>query len=187
MNGLKILQRIGIVCALSLGFVFGSVFTGPVSSSQVEWGHFVTTNPPVAAPEIPFYDAKGNSLRLSSFKGRVVLVNFWATWCPACITEMPELDRLQSMKGKDGLVVLAIAQNSGSTARIKRFLENRGIRNLEVYLDHGRILGQAFEQSMLPTSILIDSKGFEVGRLVGAHKWTSPETVELIDRYIRLI
>ena len=154
------------------------------SRSQADWGRFVTTNPPVAAPEIPFFNARNNPLRLSNFMGRVVLINFWATWCPACITEMPELDRLQSIKGKDGLTVLIIAQNSGPADRVRRFLEDRGIRNLEVYIDHEGIFGQAFGQSMLPTSILIDTKGFEVSRLVGAHAWSSPETVALIDRYL---
>ncbi len=184
MKYLKFIQRVSIICMLALTFVFGSISGGWAGNSQADWGKFVTTNPPATAPEVPFYDSENNPLRLSKFKGRVVLINFWATWCQACITEMPELDLLQSIKGNDGLVVLAIAQNSGRAAVIQKFLDGRNIENLEVYFDHGRLLGLAFGQTMLPTSILIDANGFEVGRLVGAYKWSSAKTMALIDHYL---
>ena len=143
-------------------------------------GTFVAANPPEVAPDTPFFDADGVQHRLSEYRGKVVLLNFWATWCPACVLEMPALDRLQTHVGSDKFVVLAISQTAGGAAVVRRFFKARGIENLSVLVDDGRKLGLAFNQDMLPTTVLLDPQGRDVGRLIGPADWDSREALAFI-------
>ena len=153
-------------------------FGGPSFEGYV--GSFVAAIPPEVAPEIPFFDADGVPHTLSEYRGKVVLVNFWASWCPACIMEMPALDRLQAELGSEHVIVLAISQDVGGAAVVRRFFQSRKLEHLSVLIDDQRKLGLAFNQDMLPTSVLLDPEGREVGRLVGPADWSSPQALELI-------
>ncbi len=176
------LLRLAIICSFLI-LVAPQVGEAEKLSSS-GWGSFIVTTPPVVAPDTLFYDSAGAQRRISEFRGRVVLVNLWATWCAACIVEMPELDRLQSMIGVDRLAVLAISQESGSAQAIADFYAARNIGALKIYIDHEQELGRALGQTLLPTSVLIDPNGVEVGRLVGAYAWSSPKSVERIVRLL---
>jgi thiol-disulfide isomerase/thioredoxin len=147
-------------------------------------GSFVATIPPEVAPEIPFFDANRVPHTLSEYRGKVVLVNFWASWCPACIMEMPSLDRLQAELGSKHVIVLAISQDAGGVAVVRRFFESHKLEHLSVLIDNQRRLGLAFNQDMLPTSVLLDPEGREVGRLVGPADWSSPQALELIRFFV---
>ena len=152
------------------------VFHGHVSD-------FVFANPPRPAPDTPFFAPDGTAHRLSDYRGRVVLLNFWASWCAACILEMPALERLQAAQSGPDFVVLTLAQEGDAEpdlARVRAFLKARGLTHLPVFLDRGQALGLAFGQDALPTSILIDRKGREVGRLIGSADWDSPAALTLI-------
>ena len=169
--------------AASLFFIgpSGAALAEPSFEGHV--GGFVTANPPEQAPDIPFSDADGVKHRLSGYRGKVVLLNFWATWCPACVMEMPALDRLQGELGGDDFVVLAVSQDGAGAAIVSRFLKLHKLNQVSVFIDDHRRLGSAFDQDMLPTSILLDPEGREVGRLVGPAEWHSPEAMALI-RYV---
>lgn len=167
------------------------VFARPGAEALAEplfegsYAKFVTASPPTEVPEISFYDSEGAEHTLSEYRGRVVLVNFWATWCLACIVEMPELGRLQAELGGDDFTVLTLSQDTAGAAVVRRFLESRGLDNLPLLFDKNRKLGLAFDQSLLPTSVLIDAEGREVGRLVGPAEWSSPRAMALIGRFTR--
>jgi thiol-disulfide isomerase/thioredoxin len=173
--------------------VFGSAFLffhpggealgGPSFEGYV--GSFVAANPPELAPDIPFFDANGAPHPLSEYRGKVVLVNFWASWCPACIMEMPALDRLQAELGGAGFVVLAISQDRGGAAVVRRFFESHKLAHLSVLVDGQRGLGMAFNQDMLPTTVLLDPAGREVGRLIGPADWASPGAVAFVKGHMR--
>lgn len=148
-------------------------------------GSFIAANPQEIAPDIPFFDANGVPHRLSEYRGKVVLLNFWASWCPACIMEMPGLDRLQATLGGDHFVVLAVSQDAGGAALVSRFFESRKLEHLSVFIDDQRRLGLAFDQEMLPTSVLLDSEGREAGRLIGPADWASPGAIAFIGQYMQ--
>ena len=134
--------------------------------------------------EAEFRNASGEHLTLADFRGRVVLLNLWATWCGPCRAEMPSLDRLQAMHQGDGLAVLAVSVDKGGSATVQHFFEQRGLRNLTPYLDANGATVRAFGARRIPTTLTIDRDGNVVGSLVGPKQWDSPDTAALIRRYL---
>jgi thiol-disulfide isomerase/thioredoxin len=145
---------------------------------------FTPTEPPQPAPGTAFTDGEGRSLTIADFHGRVILLNLWATWCEPCVREMPSLDRLQAaMGGKDFTIVL-VSQDRGGAHTVDPFYAKLGMKALKPYLDPKSALGQTFEVRGLPTSILIDRDGNEVGRLEGAEAWDGAKPQALIRWYV---
>lgn len=161
----------------------GKAFAAPPLEGEMR--NFVVTMPPRPVPDVPFLDATGAEHRFSEYRGKVVLVNFWASWCAACIVEMPSLDRLQARLGGGDFTVLALAQQSGDPRTVGAFLKKRGLTHLVVVVDDKRELGRRFDQSLFPTTVLLDRHGREVGRLVGPAEWDSPEAAALIRYFMR--
>ena len=172
---------LAVVAVLAAGPSGGVMAKGDFAGSYAKFIHAAR---PVSAPDIPFFDAKGKKYTLADFRGKVVLVNIWATWCPACIVEMPLLNRLQAKLGGKDFMVLTISQDGGGAAVVKRFLDKRKLANLPVFIDKGRKLGIAFKQDLLPTSMLIDARGREVGRIIGPAEWDKPKALDFIRRYL---
>jgi thiol-disulfide isomerase/thioredoxin len=127
---------------------------------------------PAAAPPLEAADPAGTRHRLSDLAGDVVLVNFWATWCPPCLKEMPSMQRLVDDLGGDGLRVLAV--NVGEDARRAAEMARRiGYRGM-VLLDPDRALFMAWGVEVLPTSVLVGRRGRLRMRLVGEADWDDP-------------
>jgi thiol-disulfide isomerase/thioredoxin len=145
-------------------------------------GRFQKANAPKPLPEIEFVDADDQPKKLAELKGRVVLLNFWATWCVPCVKEMPSLDRLQAVVGKDKLVVLPLSLDGASRAKVAPFYEATQLRNLGIFFDKGRVAMKTLAVSILPTSILVDPAGREIGRLEGEADWDKPEAIALVSR-----
>src|SRR5882757_6588723 len=131
-------------------------------------------------PELAFNDADDKPLTLADYKGKIVLLNFWATWCGPCVKEMPSLDRLQAAMGKDKFVVLPLSLDGPSRSKVAPFYKDKNLAHLGVYFDKGRKVMQKLEISILPTSILVDPAGNELGRLEGEADWEKPEAIALM-------
>ena len=140
------------------------------------------TEPPAALGDVRFTDAKGKAVTLADKRGRVVLMNFWATWCSPCVREMPSLDRLQAQFDKSVFEVVLISEDR-DPAVIEPFLKRLGLANMAAYHDPRSRLSRQLAVRGLPTTLLIDRSGYEVGRVVGSAEWDSPEALELIRRY----
>ena len=125
----------------------------------------------------PFIDGEGRELTLEDFRGRVVLLNVWATWCVPCREEMPTLDRLQARLGGDDFHVLPLSIDRAGLGPVRRFYEEIGIRHLGMYLAEDLRAMLALGAIGLPTTILIDRDGRKIARLVGPAEWDSPEAV----------
>jgi thiol-disulfide isomerase/thioredoxin len=137
---------------------------------------------PAPVPEITFLDADGNELSLADFEGKVVVLNLWATWCAPCREEMPSLDRLQAAHGGEDLQVVALSLDRGdSLDKVRRFYDEVGIETLAIYRDPEAEVGRAFRAPGLPTTIVIDPAGREIGRVLGGAKWDGPEAVALLE------
>ncbi len=131
------------------------------------------TDPPKALLEIRFTDVEGRLVTLMDKRGRVVLMNFWATWCPPCIREMPSLDRLQARFDKSVFEVVLISEDRDPSV-IEPFYERLRLENLAGYHDPYSRLSRELGVPGLPTTILIDRNGNEVGRVLGSAEWDSP-------------
>jgi thiol-disulfide isomerase/thioredoxin len=144
---------------------------------------FIPTDPPRPAPEIAFADGAGKSLSLADFRGKLVLVNLWATWCEPCIREMPSLDRLRAAMPAGDLAIVLVSQDRGGDKVVAPFFAKLGLK-IETYLDPKSAVGHAFEVRGLPTSILIDREGRELGRVEGALDWDGDPAQALLRWYV---
>lgn len=131
-----------------------------------------------------FLDPKDQPVTLEAFRGKVVLLNLWATWCIPCREEMPALDRLQAKRGSQDFTVLTVAQDRAGRAKVEAFLAQIGASKLAPYLDPSMKSGRAWGAYGLPTSLLIDRHGREIGRLVGIAEWDQADALKLIDAAI---
>ena len=141
---------------------------------------FALAKEPKPLPELAFTDADDKPLTLAGYKGKSVLLNFWATWCAPCVKEMPSLDKLQAELGKARFVVLPLSLDTSSRPKVAPFYADRKLANLGIYFDKGKKVMSALDVSVLPTSILIDGQGRELGRLEGEADWDTPEAVALM-------
>jgi len=117
---------------------------------------------------------------LADFKGKVVLLNIWATWCGPCRNEMPALDRLQAGLGGSDFEVVALSIDRGGMDAVRKFFADIGIGTLAMYLDSSGQALRTLSALGLPTTLLIDREGREIGRLIGPADWDSPEMVEFV-------
>ena len=136
------------------------------------------------APDTAFAGADGVELKMADFKGQVLLVNFWATWCAPCVREMPSLDRLQAKLSDEGLKVLTVSNDRGGEPIIRRFYDEHKLQNLGVYSDAKNKLAAAFGVRGLPTSYVIGADGTLLGIFEGHAEWDEPDGVALMRYYL---
>ena len=141
---------------------------------------FQLAKQPKPLPDLAFDDADDKPLKLADYKGKVVLLNFWATWCGPCVKEMPSLDKLQAEMENDKFIVLPLSLDGPSRPKVAPFYRDKKLAHLGVYFDKGKKAMQALNISILPTSILIDAAGRELGRLEGEADWEKPEALALV-------
>jgi thiol-disulfide isomerase/thioredoxin len=127
-----------------------------------------------------FQNASGQPVSLETFRGRVVLLNLWATWCLPCRKEMPALDRLQAALGGPEFEVVALSIDRAGAGPSKKFLDSTGVAKLALYVDPTAKLGNEFKAVGLPTTILIGRDGREIGRLLGPAAWDAEDAMALI-------
>jgi thiol-disulfide isomerase/thioredoxin len=141
--------------------------------------NFAATGPkPV--PELTFLDGEGGEVTLAEFRGKVVVLNLWATWCAPCRREMPSLDRLQAELGDRGLAVIALSLDRGDVAKVREFFDELEIANLAIYRDPDARASRELDALGLPTTIVIDRAGQEVGRLLGPAEWDGADALALL-------
>jgi thiol-disulfide isomerase/thioredoxin len=146
-------------------------------------GQFTALPAPLPAPALAFTTRDGTQKQLADFKGQVVLVNLWATWCVPCVEEMPSLDRLQAQLG-DKLTVLAISEDRQGETVVAPFLRKIGIQHLAIFLDPKTSATNEFGAQGLPSSYLIARDGTIVGKEEGGAQWDSPEMLAKLQPYL---
>ncbi|TCM17267.1 thiol-disulfide isomerase/thioredoxin [Novosphingobium sp. PhB165] len=129
-------------------------------------------------PAVTVVDNTGESLDLTSLKGKPVLINLWATWCAPCIAEMPTLNELAG-KSDSPLQILPISEDTADIGKVVEILHRRKLDHIEPWHDEHGDLGFQYGGN-LPVSILFDSQGKEVWRFTGGNDWTSPEAQKLL-------
>ena len=154
----------------------------PLAQGEVAALTMATT--PLRLPDLAFEDAGGKPRKLSDWRGRTVLVNLWATWCVPCRKEMPALEALQTRLGGPDFEVVAVNIDTRDLEKPKNFLRDAHLTRLGYFSDQkakvfqdlkeiGRALG-------MPTSVLVDGQGCEIGTIAGPAQWDSDDAVKLI-------
>ena len=146
--------------------------------------NFTMAEAPIKAPTARFVGQDGTSYTLDDFRGKVVLVNFWATWCAPCIREMPSLVRLQAKLAGEAFGVLALSQDRGGWTKIAPFLVSHDLQTLPTFYDPRGAFARDAKARGLPTTVLYDREGTEIGRLAGIAEWDSAEAIALIQHFI---
>lgn len=171
-------------------------FTGLVSATSTafsqnlqelavgEMRNVTIASNPEPLKDFTFLNAAGETLSISSFQGKTILINFWATWCAPCKKEMPSIDRLQGELGSDAFEVVAISQDIQGIERVQKFLKALKIEHLKAYNDKSLKSGRAAGVFGLPATLIINKEGLEVARLVGPAEWDEDEAIALIKAVI---
>ena len=152
----------------------------PVAGSESGLAAFVRKAKPEPLPPIRFMHGSEQPVGLDAFRGKVVLMNLWATWCAPCRKEMPALDRLQGMLGGKDFEVVAVSLDRAGAGPSKKFLDEIGVKNLKLYIEPSARLGAELKAIGLPATLLIDREGREIGRLVGPAEWDHADAQALV-------
>ncbi len=130
--------------------------------------------------DLSFNDGDGACLNLADYRGRGVVLNLWATWCPPCVREMPALDRLSAALEADDIAVLTVSGDRGGVPVVEQFYGEHRIENLPVLVDPGMKGSRGLQVAGLPTTLIVDRDGREIGRLAGAAEWDADAAVSFI-------
>ncbi|MDH5709499.1 MAG: TlpA family protein disulfide reductase [Hylemonella sp.] len=158
---------------LGLAAVAGPVLAQRPSYQLSPWP------PGMATPPLEALDLQGKTWRLAELRGRAVVLNFWATWCPPCRAEMPSLQQLGEIYGPEQLQVLAVNVGEGPRA-IHRYLKSSAL-NLTVLLDPQQAISRQWGANALPTTILIGADGRARQRVIGEVDWSGSEAAAWIE------
>lgn len=168
--------KLGVIVAIY------AVYATPAFADVVVPDELSKMKPADAVKTVPedasFADENGNIHKLADFRGTVLLVNLWATWCPPCIREMPDLDGLSAKMANKPFRVIALSQDRGGVKDVEGFFKKVGLSNLEIAVDPKGKVGRDFKIRGLPTSFVIDKSGKIVGKVEGQAKWDAPAVVD---------
>ena len=132
------------------------------------------------APDFSLKDMNGNPVSLSSFKGKVILLNFWATWCPPCRDEIPSMDKLNRQLKDKGFMVLSVSVDRSLSA-IADFIKKAPVSFPVLIDDKQKVTKSLYKVYTIPTTFLINRNGIIVEKFFGEHDWTEPEMVKKIE------
>lgn len=130
--------------------------------------------------DLPFFTEDGTKTTLDAYEGKIVVLNMWATWCPPCRAEMPSLDALQADLGGDNFAVVTVATGRNPIASVKKFFMDANIKHLPILLDADYSFGRGIGVMGLPSTIVLDTEGREIARMIGDADWHSEDAVTLM-------
>ena len=143
-------------------------------------GKFQPAKPGAGLPAASFVDADGFDQPLDGLRGEALVLNIWATWCAPCVEEMPALDRLAAQSMRIGVRVLPLSADREGASVVSRFYATNNVQHLPVALDKTARVARATGVGGLPTTLLYDKEGNEIGRVVGIAKWDAPEVADFL-------
>jgi thiol-disulfide isomerase/thioredoxin len=180
-----VVAALAIPCAVT-----GKTADPPILRSSS--GQFILMEPANPSPAIPLQGLNGTSFNLAQYRGKVVVLNFWATWCLPCAAEMPSLDRLAAIEDPGRVSVIAVSIDQDGPIRVGPYLASRNLDHLAVALDPEQKLGSlgvnrsaptALPLWGLPASFIISKSGRVVGFITGAVDWNSPRAKSFLDYF----
>ena len=133
--------------------------------------------------DVIFKDVNQTNIDLADYKGKLIILNFWATWCAPCKEEMPSLDNLQLDAGLNNLKIFPINIGQENSIKTESFFQELKIKNLNIYFDSSITLAKKFLLRGIPTSILFDKEGREFARIVGSIDFNDEEFINWLRSY----
>ncbi len=162
-------------------FIFLMLSSFSLEASEIK--NLIIYEEPKKYDNLSFLDDKNNELKLNSFKGNIILLNFWATWCAPCKEEMPSLDLLEENKELNNLKIFPINVGKDNLNKASSFFNNLKIRNLNLYFDNPQTLAKKLSLRGIPTTILFNKKGDEFARIVGSIDFSDQKFLDWLKQY----
>ena len=162
-------------------FIF--LTTDVLANNLPENKNIVLHKYPKTYDNVIFLDKKDQKININEYKGNLLLLNFWATWCEPCKEEMPSLDKLQANPKLDKIKIFAINIGKENLVKVNKFFEELNIKNFQPYFDPPTTLAKMFSLRGLPTSILINKDGQEFARVIGSIDFEDKSFVNWIEKY----
>lgn len=153
---------------------------GLAAYSKGQMAAFVASKSPKDLPPVTFVDGDGAEMSIENWRGKVVLLNLWATWCGPCRKEMPSLDKMKADLAGDDFDLVALSIDRTGLEKPRKFLKEIGIEHLKLYNNSSGKLASSLKAFGMPTTLLLNRKGQEIGRLVGPAEWDTPDAYELV-------
>ena len=161
-----------------------SIFSSIAQTNEdVPLNNIAINETPIPVSSIIFEDFSGNKINLKDFKGKLLIINFWATWCAPCKKEMPSLDRLYKNENFNNLEVFAINMEQPNKLKTKKFFTDLNIKNLKIFFDYNLNFVKEFKLRGVPTTLLINKKGEEFARIIGEVDFENKKFVNWLLKY----
>ena len=164
-------------------FTYLTITSFSYASEKPDIKNLVLTKNPKIYEDVIFKDINQKDIDLDDFKGKLTILNFWATWCAPCKEEMPSLDNLQSNNNLSNLKIFPINISQEDLSKSKLFFQKLNIQNLDIYLDATITLAKKFSLRGVPTSILFNKEGKEFARIIGSIDFNSKEFINWLKTY----
>ncbi|MBK1635476.1 TlpA family protein disulfide reductase [Rhodovulum adriaticum] len=179
---MRLVRSIVLYTALCLGANAALAADTATLESLREGGmkKLVFHDQPRDVPDAVLSAPEGAQASLADYRGKWVVLNFWAPWCPPCRAEMPSLDRLQAEMGSDGFAVVTVSTGPGSRAKDRRLFQELGITALPRLRDEGSMLARQMGVMGLPVTVILDPEGREVARMLGDAEWDSDSAKAIV-------
>jgi len=153
------------------------------SNEHVPLNNIAINEIPKPISSLIFEDFSGNEINLKNYRGKLVIINFWATWCTPCEKEMPSLDNLYQNTNFKNLKVFAVNMEKPNISKTKKFFTDLNIQKLEIFFDTNFNFVKEFKLRGVPTTILINKKGEEFARIVGEVNFEDKKFVKWLSKY----
>ncbi len=163
--------------------IFIFLITNSIANEVADIKNLVINEKLKKYDELTFLDDKNNLLDMRDYKGNLILLNFWATWCAPCKKEMPSLDLLQTNKKLSNLKIFPINIGQDNLNKSSKFFNDIGIQNLNIYFDRPITLAKKFGLRGIPTSILFNKEGYEFARIIGSTDFEDEKFIEWLENY----
>ena len=163
--------------------IFIFLISNSVADETIEIKNLVIYDKLKKYDAITFLNTKNDELNLDDYKGNLVLLNFWATWCAPCKEEMPSLDQLQSNEKLNNLKIFPINIGQENLKKSQKFFEILSIKNLKVYLISSINLPKKLQLRGIPTTILINKDGLEFARIIGSIDFKDEKFIKWLSNY----
>ena len=163
--------------------IFIFLISNSIADETIEIKNLVIYDKLKRYDDVTFFDGKNNEINLDDYKGNLVLLNFWATWCAPCKEEMPSLDQLQSNEKLSDLKIFPINIGQENLKKSQKFFEDLSIKNLEVYLNTSINLPKILQLRGIPTTILINKDGLEFARIIGSIDFKNEKFIKWLSKY----
>ena len=153
------------------------------TNENVPLNNMVINEIPKPISSLIFEDFSGNEINLNQYNGKLVIINFWATWCAPCKKEMPSLDKLYQAKNFKNLQVFAVNMEQPNPLKTKKFFADLNIKKLEIFFDSNLNFVKEFKLRGMPTTVLINKKGEEFARIIGEVDFLDKKFLKWLSNY----